>query len=91
MTTSHSHEGHTKVVNRLKRAGGHLENVISMMESGASCIEVTQQLHAVERAIAAAKKALIHEHVEHCIIDAAGGHNDPQHLLDELKDITKYL
>ncbi len=91
MGSSHSHDGHAKVVNRLKRAGGHLENVVSMMESGAPCVEVVQQLHAVERAIAAAKKALIHDHVEHCIIDAADGNHDQHHLLDELKDITKYL
>ena len=94
MDHSHTHEIHAKVVNRLKRAGGHLSNVVTMMEAGASCVEVSQQLHAVERAIAAAKKALIHDHIEHCILDSVGGdhtHGEHQHLLDELKDITKYL
>lgn len=86
------HEGHTHLVKRLRRADGHLRNVIEMMESGRACSEIAQQLHAVERAIGAAKKALIHEHLDHCL-DTALASREPgsSEALAEFKDITKYL
>jgi len=41
---------------RLKRAQGHLAAVIDMLESGRPCMDLAQQLHAVEKAIGNAKK-----------------------------------
>jgi len=88
----HTHASHPKIVNRLRRAGGHLQNVIAMIEEGRACTDVAQQLHAVERAIAAAKKALIHEHIDHCLDGAIEAPNSKTHAsLDEFKVITKYL
>jgi len=86
------HETHPQIVKRLKRAEGHLRNVIGMIESGRSCMELAQQLHAVERAVAAAKKTLIHDHIDHCLVHAAeDGPDAAGHALDELKQLTKYL
>ena len=64
------HVSHPKVINRLKRAGGHLHNVVDMLQGGRPCLDIVQQLQAVESAIHAAKKTLIHDHIEHCL-DAA--------------------
>ncbi len=87
-----SHQTHPDIVKRLKRAEGHLRNVIAMMESGRPCLDLAQQLHAVERALKAAKKALIHDHIDHCLGDAAeDGGPSAQDSLDELKALTKYL
>ncbi len=36
---------------RLKRAQGHLAAVIDMLEAGRPCMDLAQQLHAVEKAI----------------------------------------
>ncbi len=92
MTTDHIHTSHPKVVNRLKRAGGHLQNVIAMIDAGQPCLDVAQQLHAVERAISAAKKALIHDHLDHCLIHALEGQTPAtRSAMDEFKDIAKYL
>lgn len=55
----HRHATHPNIVKRLKRADGHLQSVIEMIETGRPCLEISQQLHAVERAIAQAKKTLI--------------------------------
>ena len=44
---------------RLKRAHGHLAAVIDMLESGRPCLDLAQQLHAVEKAVGNAKKELI--------------------------------
>ena len=50
------HESHPKIVARLRRAEGHLRAVIAMIEAEKPCLELAQQLHAVEAAVAKAKK-----------------------------------
>ena len=85
------HETHPDIIKRLKRAKGHLQKVVGMMEDGRSCLDVAQQLHAVEAAICAARKALIHDHIDHCLDDAAGAKKKGHASLDEFKQITKYL
>lgn len=90
MSHSHHHESTAALIKRLKRADGHLRNVIEMMEADRPCAEVAQQLHAVERAIGAAKKALIHEHLDLCLTDAVQGEH-PVEALAEFREITKYL
>lgn len=92
MQESHAHPGYVSVAKRLKRASGHLQNVIAMVESDRECIDIAQQLHAVERAVAAAKRALVHQHLDHCLDDALQG--QPQAVrvaMADFKDITKYL
>lgn len=92
MASPHLHESHPAVLKRLKRAGGHLQNVIGMIADGRECVDVVQQLHAVERAIRAAKTTLIHDHVDHCLDDAAAGpHGATRQVLSEFKDLAKYL
>ncbi|MBI4389942.1 MAG: metal-sensing transcriptional repressor, partial [Nitrospinae bacterium] len=61
------HETHPEIVKRLKRASGHLDKVVQMIESGKGCLEVAQQLHAVVNAIARAKRIYVQDHIENCI------------------------
>jgi uncharacterized protein len=91
--TQHFHESHPDVVKRLKRAEGHLRRVIAMFDDGRSCLDLAQQLHAVEKAIAEAKKALIHDHVDHCLDAAANGGSgkSAKNVLAEFKAISRYL
>ena len=86
------HETHPAIVKRLRRAEGHLRSIVDMIESGRSCLDITQQLHAVEKAIANAKRTLIHDHIDHCLAAAAGSMTRAQrNQLGEFKEITKYL
>lgn len=87
-----AHHSHPDILNRLRRAKGHLANVIGMIEDGRPCTELAQQLHAIERAVAAAKKALIHDHIDHCLDRAVGDNSRAaKTAIEEFKDITKYL
>jgi DNA-binding FrmR family transcriptional regulator len=52
-----------EIATRLKRAQGHLAAVIDMLEAGRPCMDLAQQLHAVEKAIGNAKKELIKDHI----------------------------
>ena len=92
MTEKHLHTAHPDVVKRLKRASGHLQNVIAMIEDERACVDIAQQLHAVERAISAAKKLVIHDHLDHCLEEVVGaGPAATRSSIAEFKDITKYL
>ena len=92
MREKQQHASHPKVINRLKRAGGHLKNVIAMLDGGRPCGDIVQQLQAVENAIHAAKKTLIHDHIDHCLDAALQGPAKGQRAsLDEFKTIAKYL
>ncbi len=59
------HASHPAIVKRLKRAEGHLRAIIGMFADGRSCLDLAQQLHAVESAVSNAKRELIHDHIEH--------------------------
>lgn len=92
MSTPHIHETHPEILKRLRRAEGHLRKVIGMIEEGRPCPELAQQLHAIEKALSAAKKTLIHDHIDLCLAHAAGHEpTDASAVLAEFKDITKYL
>lgn len=89
MPEDHTHASHPATATRLKRAEGHLRRVIGMIEEGRPCVDLATQLHAVERAVAEAKRALIHDHIDHCLTgENAGG---SAHDLAEIKALTKLL
>lgn len=66
----HIHENTKAVINRLSRAGGHLESVKRMVEDGKDCSEVLIQLSAVISALNNTGKVILKDHMAHCIVDA---------------------
>ncbi len=92
MTEKHQHQSHPGIVNRLKRADGHLRSIIDMIEDGRPCVEIAQQLHAVERAVIQAKKTLIYDHLDHCLDDTIVNQEaDSKQTIEEFKAISRYL
>lgn len=92
MSGQSSHKHHDDIARRLKRAEGHLRSIIAMIENGRECVDIAQQLHAVEKAVAQAKKTLIQDHIDHCLdhaLEKTGRQKD--NALDAFKQITKYL
>jgi uncharacterized protein len=81
-----------QISTRLKRAQGHLAAVIDMMQSGRDCMDLAQQLHAVEKAIGNAKKELIRNHIEHCMEETSAAlPREFKDLMKEFQGFTKYL
>ena len=83
---------HSAIARRLKRANGHLETIIEMIEKGRPCAEIAQQLQAVESAIENAKKALIHDHISHSLersFEASGSRG--RAALRDFRLVAKYL
>ncbi|WP_111748555.1 metal-sensing transcriptional repressor [Salinisphaera orenii] len=90
MTT---HTTHPAIIQRLQRADGHLQSVIRMLEEERGCLDIAQQLHAVEKAVTNAKRTLVHDHIDHCFDASLFEQEQAQTsaLIDEFKAITKYL
>src|SRR6266581_4165199 len=87
-----THHTHPDIVKRLRRAEGHLRSIVDMIEAGRSCVDVAQQLHAVEKAISQAKKTFIHDHLDDCLEQSIGPLVGNQRgAIEEFKEITKYL
>lgn len=87
-----THTSHPDIIKRLKRANGHLQSIITMLEEGRSCLDIAQQLQAVESAVTNAKKILVHDHIEHCLEHAVReAPHTANETLREFKEITKYL
>lgn len=82
-----THSSHPAILKRLKRAEGHLKSIITMLEAERECVDIAQQLQAVEKALGSAKRELVQDHIEHCLEDGA----DAKSSMRELKALTKYL
>ena len=92
MTTHAPHQSHPEILKRLSRASGHLKSVIEMIEGGRPCLDIAQQLHAVEKALAQAKQTMIRDHIDNCLEHAARGPSrQAQSAIGDFKEITKYL
>ena len=86
------HASHPDIQKRLRRAEGHLRTIIDMIGQARPCLDIAQQLQAVESAINKAKVALIQDHIDNCLEKAVGpAGRDGRAPLDEFRAITKYL
>lgn len=82
-----NHHTHPAIIKRLKRAHGHLASIIEMLTQERPCVDIAQQLLAVEGAIHSAKKNLIHEHVSECLAHGASAED----AVEEFRAIAKFL
>ncbi len=86
------HTSHPEITKRLKQAHGQLASTLAMFADGRSCMDLAQQLQAVESIIHNAKRTLIQDHMEHCIGNAVGeGGMSAAQALHEFKALSKYL
>ncbi len=87
-----THTSHPEIIKRLKRVEGHLKSIVTMLEEERACLDIAQQLQAVEKAIVNAKKTLVHDHIDHCLDLAVGKDSrNARTSVREFKEITKYL
>jgi uncharacterized protein len=90
--SSEIHKSHPEIVKRLRRVEGHLRSIVTMIEDGRPCLDIAQQLHAVEKAVGQAKKTLVHDHIDHCLDHAVSTDTrKSRSSVEEFKAISKYL
>lgn len=59
-----------RILHRLKIARGHLNKVISMVESDQYCIDVIHQSQAVQKALKEADNLTLENHLHGCVVDS---------------------
>lgn len=72
------------VLDRLRRAHGHLGKVIAMMEDGADCEALLTQLAAVDKAIARAGYAMVATGLQQCLVAGPDGSDDDLRRMERL-------
>ncbi len=87
-----SHVTDKQLVNRLRRANGHLATIIGMIEANRDGMEIAQQMQAVIGALENAKRVLIRDHIEHHLEEIVGPlPADTREKLARLGDLAKFL
>lgn len=77
------------VLNRLKSIAGHVNGITRMIEEDQYCIDVINQISAVQAALNKISLMVLDDHMHHCVT-AAIRSDDPDHreqVLDEIRDV----
>ena len=80
---------HDDALHRLKNIEGHIRGIQRMIEEDKYCIDVIQQIHAVQAALNKVSTQVLEGHLNSCLITAVKG-DDPterQRVLQEITDI----
>ena len=78
-----------KVRLRLRRIGGQIEAIERMVEDDRYCVDVMNQVAAVQAALGEVGKVVLRQHVETCVTSAirSGDGRARRQKIDELMDV----
>ena len=79
------------VLQRLKSIKGHMGGIIRMTEDDAYCIDLMQQIQAVQGALDKVSEAILENHLETCLVSAVRS-DDPERreqVLDEVVQVFR--
>ncbi|WOJ97072.1 metal-sensitive transcriptional regulator [Congregibacter brevis] len=82
-----------KTLKRLARIEGQVRGVVAMIESDRYCIEVLQQLTAIQSALAKVEDAVLKDHAASCVerAIASGDPKDQRVKFNELVDLISKI
>ena len=84
-----SDEATANIVNRLKSIEGHVRGIQRMVESGDYCIDVVNQILAVQRALQKVNSMVLDQHLRTCVTSAIRD-DDPdrrERVIGEIMDV----
>jgi len=84
---SHLSADNTKLIQRVRRLKGQLEGVERMLAEGSDCYEILQTVAACRGALNGLTRSLIHEHIEHHILEAPTVSKDVRQASKEVQAI----
>lgn len=68
-----NHESTTDIMRRLKSVEGHVRGVQRMVDEEAYCIDVVNQIVAIQRALKKVSGLVLDDHLHSCVTDAMRG------------------
>ncbi len=80
---------HDEALHRLKNVEGHVRGIQKMIEEDKYCIDVIQQIHAVQAALNKVSSMILEGHLNSCLITAVRGDDpdDRERVLQEIADV----
>ena len=81
-----SEELRAEVLLRLRKVNGQVQGVARMVEADRYCVDVLQQLSAVQAAVESVSRLVTRNYLERCVTDAING-GDPL-IYDELMRVV---
>ena len=76
------------LIKRLKNIEGHLHGVIGMLEADAYCINIIQQIQAVQSSLNKVNLMILDNHLHSCVTEAVRG-NDMESREKVLQEIVQ--
>lgn len=82
---------HQPTLINFKKASSHIDKIISMLDSGAYCIDIMQQNLAVIGLLKSAHQMLLEGHLNTCFKNAMATDNQKrkQKMIDEILAVSK--
>ena len=74
-----------KVMRLLLTARGQMDAVIRMMEEGRYCVDISNQLLAIDALIRKANADVLSNHLHTCVKDSIEHHEDSEKKLQEIE------
>lgn len=74
----------------LKTAKGQIDGILRMIEDGRYCIDISNQIIAVQALIKKANSMILKQHLNHCVKDAFLNNNEEEKI-DEIMEVLNKL
>lgn len=78
-----------EIVNRLKSIDGHVRGIERMVENGEYCVDIVNQILAVQRALQKVNSLVLNQHLHTCVTTAIRG-DDPderERVINEIMQV----
>lgn len=84
-----AHEGKEDILKRLKSVEGHVRGIQRMIEDDAYCIDVVNQIVAIQRALKKVSARVLDRHLHSCVTEAVRGEDvgSRERVLTELMQV----
>ncbi|MDP9022845.1 MAG: metal-sensitive transcriptional regulator [Actinomycetota bacterium] len=77
-------------LSRLRRIEGQVRGLQRMVDEDTYCIDILQQVSAVQGALQKVALGLMNEHVSNCVADAVKG-DDADHAREVVDEVTRAI
>ena len=83
------HDGKDDILKRLKSVEGHVRGIQRMIEEDAYCIDVVNQIVAIQRALKKVSARVLDQHLHSCVTEAVRGEDvsNRERVLTELMQV----
>jgi len=78
-----------KAMQMLKTARGQLDGIVRMLEEGRYCVDISNQILAVQALLKKADLEILDQHIHHCVKDAILNNDQAEEKIEEVLQLFK--